>query len=237
MKIDLQGVSKQFGNQTALDGIDCEFDSGQLIALVGSNGAGKTTLLRTLATLYKPTTGQILFDQEPLSHQRLDLRSKLHYLDESPRLHGTAIDHICMSANLYDRSLTGLKARILGWLKDFGIFESAEATNLSRGQKYKAAFIGLLAASPQLWLLDEPFAAGADPTGISAIKREINKAVGAGHTVIYSTQIVELAEQFSDRVLVLHKGKLLVDIPSVEIQSARQDQTLARMFENLKAAK
>ncbi len=144
-----------------------------------------------------------------------------------------------MSATLYKRPLAGLKKKIVDWMRQFDLLDIAEkpVIRLSRGQKYKAAFIGLLAADPDLWLLDEPFAAGVDPPGISAIKRSINKVLGTGKTVVYSTQIVELAESFSDRVLVLHNGQLKSDFKTSELSTNTEEPTLARLFEQLKVTK
>lgn len=240
MKLELLDVCKKFGSETILDSIGCQFLPGELTALVGTNGAGKTTLLKLMATLYLPTAGKLMMDGELLHRDRLDLRARLHMLPDMPFfLRRTAIDHICMSATLYDRPIAGLKEQIVDWLKQFDMLESAEKniSTLSRGQKYKAAFIGLMAANPELWILDEPFAAGVDPTGISAIKRCVNKALGAGRTIIYSTQIVELAESFSDRVLLLHDGNIKADIPSAELNRSEDKHGLAQMFEHLRLAK
>ena len=236
MKISLRGVCKSFLDDSALKDIDLDIESGQLIAIVGTNGAGKTTILKSLSTLLSTDDGEIRMDGELLTHRRIDLRARLHFLDESPVLLGPVIDHICRVVHLYDRELPGLKEKIVAWLREFELLEVANRLGLSRGQKYKAAFVGLCAANPELWLLDEPFAAGVDPTGISAMKRAINKAVGAGSTVMYSTQIVELAESFSDRVLVMNRGKIELDIPTKQLQEAQHDNALARLFENLRVA-
>lgn len=236
MKISLRGIGKSFLDDSALDDIDLDIESGELIAVVGTNGAGKTTILKILATLLSTDEGEVRMDGELLTHRRIDLRSRLHFLEESPVLLGSTIDHICRVVHLYDRELPGLKEKILSWLREFELMEVAHRYGLSRGQKYKAAFVGICAANPELWLLDEPFAAGVDPTGISAMKRAINKAVGSGSTVVYSTQIVELAETFSDRILVMNRGKIELDIPTKQLKEAQHDNALARLFENLRMA-
>ena len=214
MEITLNGLSKHFGKKIVLDQLDCKLAGSTIVALIGSNGAGKSTLLKTLSTLYTPTHGEILIDGQPLSRNRIDLRRRLHFLSDSPFFVGnTPIDHVCMAATLYQRPLDQLKKQIIDWFRQFELLSVAEQSieTLSRGQKYKVAFVGLLAANPDLWLLDEPFAAGVDPGGIAVMRRCVNKAVGGGATVIYSTQIVELAEQFSNHLLVLHQGKITLD--------------------------
>ena len=240
MKIEIQELTKKIGNKAILDEIQLTLDPGNLVSLVGTNGAGKTTLLKTLATLYCPTTGEVRFDDAVLDRSRLDLRAKLHYLADQPHfLADLPIDHICLAATLYDRNLQELKPHIVDWLRQFDLLEIAETPikSLSRGQQYKVAFVGMLAINPELWLLDEPFAAGVDPTGISAIKRNLNKVLGAGASVIYSTQIVELAESFSDRVWILHQGRLRVDATTLELKTQSSAFGLGGILEQLRLSK
>ena len=240
MKIKLCGLSKRFGSTTILDSVESELGGGQVISLIGSNGAGKTTLLKMLATLSAPTSGEIYFDDQLLTRKRMDLRGRLHFLSDSPYfLSNNPVDHICLAAAYYNRSVEGLKTQIIDWLREFDLLEHADRpiATLSRGQKYKVAFVGLLAANPELWLLDEPFAAGVDPTGISVIKRKIDKRVGGGGTVIYTTQIVELASSFSDRILILNKGKLQVDSKTKDLNLDELAYGLAGVFEQLRMAK
>jgi ABC-type multidrug transport system ATPase subunit len=78
--------------------------------------------------------------------------------------------------------------------------------HLSRGQGYKTALAAMVLVSPDVWLIDEPFASGMDPNGISYFKRRSRQAASEGKLVIYSTQILDIAESFSDRVCVIHKG-------------------------------
>lgn len=240
MKMQLCGLTKGHGENKVLDSVDTEADAGELICLVGANGAGKTTLMKTMSTLFVPTEGKVFIDGEELSRNREDLRKKLHYLADSPFfLTNRPITHICQAAVLYGRPLLRVRQQIIGWLQQFDLLEKAEhkISSLSRGQRYKVAFIGMLAANPELWILDEPFAAGVDPTGISAIKRCIVKACGAGKTVIYSTQIVEIAEQFSDRIWVLHDSKLKIDAKSKEFSRDSQSFGLAGALERLRVTK
>src|SRR6185295_10404374 len=84
----------------------------------------------------------------------------------------------------------------------------SQLQNLSRGETYKAALAGILAVNPEVWLLDEPFASGMDPHGISMFKEHARAAVSEGRTIIYSTQILEVVEKFSDKVIIVHRGEL-----------------------------
>jgi len=94
-------------------------------------------------------------------------------------------------------------------------------SKLSRGQAYKAALAALLAVDAELLLLDEPFASGMDPNGITFLKREAPRAAAArGNTVVYSTQILDIAETLSDRLLIIELGQVRYYAPLGELQGA-----------------
>ena len=95
---------------------------------------------------------------------------------------------------------------------------NAPFATLSRGQRYKAVLATLLAIDPEVWLLDEPFASGMDPHGITAFNRHAREATARGRTIIYSTQILDAAERFSDRLCVIHRGKVRAFSATLELR-------------------
>jgi len=212
MKIELRSVSKSYGKARALDSASIEIGPGKIVAILGSNGAGKTTLLRCLAGLAAPDEGSILFDDEAFERDKLELRRRLFFLPDFPVVfyEMPVIRHIGMVLRVYQREEPGIEQRVLQLLKDFDLFTIAEnpLNTLSRGQVYKAALVALIAVNPEVWLLDEPFASGMDPHGINALKQCAREAAAQGRTVVYSTQILEVVERFSDRVCILHQGEV-----------------------------
>ncbi|MEK6239555.1 MAG: ABC transporter ATP-binding protein [Planctomycetales bacterium] len=212
MRIAIEDVTKSFGRMHALDKVKLPIDPGQVIVLLGSNGAGKTTLLNCLGAVYVPTEGRILFDDEPLERTRIDLRRRLMLLPDFPFVQpeATLIDHIGMTLRIWETDLEGMEDKVIGLLEDFDLLPLAEtkASSLSRGQLYKTAVVGMIAVDPDLWMLDEPFASGMDPHGLTAFRRHARAAAERGRTVLYTTQILELAEEFSDRVCIIHEGKV-----------------------------
>jgi len=97
-------------------------------------------------------------------------------------------------------------------LEEFALLERYDFPfkDLSRGQRYKAGLVALLAVNPDLWLVDEPFASGMDPPGIEAFKRYVQDASKAGKTIIFSTQILDVAEQLATEIFALHEARLHV---------------------------
>lgn len=188
--------------------------AGQVVAVIGLNGAGKTTLLRMLAGIMGATRGEIFFAGERFRRDRLDLRRRMMFLPDLPVLYydQTVIEHIALMLRVYERPDTPeIDDRVLTLLADLDLMPLAERPIqvLSRGQIYKAALAGLCAVQPDLWLLDEPFASGVDPQGLAVLKQRARASVAAGGTVIYSTQILEVAEKFCDLLCVIDRGKLV----------------------------
>jgi ABC-type multidrug transport system ATPase subunit len=238
MKIELRAVSKSYGKARALDRASLEIGAGQIVAILGANGAGKTTLLRCLAGIAAPDAGTIVYNDEPFERDKLELRRQLFFLPDFPVVfyEMSIIRHIGMVLRVYQKDHEGIEQRVLQLLKDFDLFTVAEnpLNTLSRGQVYKAALVALIAANPEVWLLDEPFASGMDPHGINTLKRYAREAVTQGRTIIYSTQILEIVEKFSDKVCILHQGEVRAFDSVTLLENARQGGGLEDIFRQLR---
>jgi ABC-type multidrug transport system ATPase subunit len=243
MHISLQGVTKTFGATRALDDVTAEISPGSIVAVVGANGAGKSTLLRLLSAVQIPTAGSICFDGEAFSRPRLDLRRRLMYLPDIPPIFplSTPLAHLAMVYNLYEAERADLSEFVVRVLEELDLLPLAECTvsTLSRGQAYKAALATLLTVDPELWLLDEPFAAGMDPQGQAVFRRYASKAAGRGRTVFYTTQILEIAELFSDYVMIIDHGKLFAfdSVRAIVGPSAARSGVLEGVFARLRETK
>lgn len=213
MQIELLGLSKRFPAGLALEDLTLQIQPGSIIAVIGLNGAGKTTLLRCLSGILAPTAGEIRYDGAVFRRARLDLRQRLMFLPDFPPAYAgmDGLEHIAMLLRAYGRDPAHVdETRIVEWLSEFDLLGLARQPvgGLSRGQLYKTALAGLLAVQPELWLLDEPFASGMDPQGHAALKHHARAAAAQGATVLYTTQILEIAERFCDQLIVLDHGRL-----------------------------
>ncbi len=233
MNLELVKISKTYGKERVLEDASATLGPG-VVAVLGYNGAGKTTLLRMLATLAVPDTGHILLDGEVLVRSRLDQRRRFFFLEDFPKFPYTLSCIQCLSTylRLWEVPLSAeLLARIMGWLEELHLIKSAHrpATELSRGEVYKLALVALLAINPELWLFDEPFASGMDPRGLTVFRREAAKAAKeGGRIVIYTTQMVDLACGFSDRVLTI-KDRCLASYDT-EKDVGRNSERLAALL-------
>lgn len=212
MLIQIEHLLKKFGRRRALDEVTLTIDPGQIVAVLGPNGAGKTTLLRCLTGVSQANAGRILFDGETFNRDRVDLRERFHFVPDFPYVYhdATVLQHIGMLLRAYSADENPVEEKVLDLLEDFEVLTLIDARlgNLSRGQLYKVALVALMSVDPEVWVLDEPFASGMDPHGIAAFRRHARSAVQRGRTVIYSTQLLELAEAFSDRVCIIAEGRV-----------------------------
>ena len=240
MLLELDSVSKRYGSVRALDRVSLSVAPGQLVAVLGANGAGKTTFLRLLAGVAAPDHGTVRFDHEPFRREDLGQRRRFFFLPDFPPLFPdeAVLRNLALILRLYEADRAGVETRLVELLRDFDLLTLADApvATLSRGQTYKVALVALLAVDPELWLLDEPLASGMDPHGLSAFKRHTRDAVARGRTVIYTTQVLDLVERFSDRVCLLHEGEVRAFAPVDELRSRAggDADVLERLFQQLR---
>jgi ABC-type multidrug transport system ATPase subunit len=241
MKIELRHAAKTYRKLRALDDLSLVIEPGQIVAVLGPNGAGKTTLLRSLAGIVALDRGQILYDDLPFDRSQVSQRRRFFYLPDFPLVFEemSVLRHIGVTLRLYGAEGDGAEDRVMRWLSEFDLLPLAEQpfVQLSRGQRYKAALAMFLSANTELWMLDEPFASGMDPQGIRVFKAAGREAASLGGTVIFTTQILEVAERFADRVCVIHNGRLKAFESIATLRSGYEVDggSLEKLFENLRS--
>lgn len=242
MHIECREIHKRFGRLSVLDRVTFTIEPGQIVALLGLNGAGKTTLLRILAGIVRPTHGAVYYDHALFERKRIDLRQRLMFLPDYPAAFPemTPLQHAGMVWRLYGRTPDRMAETVAELFQEFDVlpFCDTPLQLLSRGQAYKATLCAAIALNPEIWLLDEPFASGMDPLGVMAFKRHARQAAAAGRIVFYSTQLLDVAERFCDRVCVLHKGRVEAfdTLPGICSRVGRSDDALTALFQQLREA-
>lgn len=224
MHIELRNVTRRYGRVRALDGASLQLAPGQLVGILGLNGAGKTTLLRCLGGVVAPDQGQLLFDGRPFSRADIGTRRRFFFLPDFPMLFWdrSVSYNLSVILRLYGREGGDAPARSIEVLRNLDLLPVAgtAVAKLSRGQVYKVALAALFLVDPEVWLLDEPLASGIDPLAVSLFKRMARDAAARGCTVVYSTQMLDIAERFADRVIVLHEGRVRAFAAIEELRAA-----------------
>jgi heme exporter protein A len=210
-----RGLTQRFGRDVALWPLDLELQPGDRLAVLGGNGAGKTTLLRLLATVARPSTGELRLFGLPVETGRRALRPRIGYLAHQtglyPALRGRE------NLELFCR-LHGLpRARAAEMLEVVGLERRGDrlAGELSRGEQQRLALARSLLHDPELWILDEPDA------GLDSAGRGLLAPLAKGRTLVLATHDRALGEQLCPKTLLLHEGRAQ-EAPRLQIVDTRQ---------------
>lgn len=240
MNIILENITKKYKDKTAIQNINVELASGQLIGLIGKNGAGKTTLLKLLSTIIKPTNGRILLDNHDIVKSPNIMRNVLGYLPQEvfvyPNL--TALEYL-----YYVASVKGMKKReatqqINDLLSQFHLddVKNKRLGSYSGGMKQRIGIICALLNNPLIIIIDEP-TTGLDPEERITV-RNILSGLAKERIVLLSTHIVSDIEAVASRILMLQKGELIFNgTPNELISNAKGyvwEYTVSSLQENIK---
>ena len=208
--IQIQHVSKSFGEKEALHDVSLEIPEGKIFGLLGPNGAGKTTLIRIINRITIPGSGVVLFNGRPISDEDV---AKIGYLPEERGLYRKMkVGEQC----LYLAQLKGMSSReatkeLKKWFHKFGIEDwwYKKVEELSKGMAQKIQFITTVVHKPSLMILDEPFS-GFDPVNAELIRQEILRLKDEGATVILSTHNMESVEELCDEIALINASRLVI---------------------------
>ncbi|MEI6946219.1 ABC transporter ATP-binding protein [Paraflavisolibacter sp. H34] len=210
--LEARNVKKYFATQKAVDDISFSIVEGSIFGLLGPNGAGKTTLLRMITGIFYPDEGQILFDGQPFDALR-DI-ARIGYMPEERGLYKKM--KIGEQA-LYLAQLKGLSKKhalqLIGeWFErlEMQSWWNKRVEDLSKGMSQKLQFVTTVLHQPRLIILDEPFS-GLDPVNSNLIKDEIYRLAHQGATIIFSTHRMEQVEEICDHIILVNKGKKILD--------------------------
>ncbi len=206
--IRVTDFQKIYRKTVAVEGIDFEVGSSEILGLVGPNGAGKTTTLRTLAGIIRPTRGTLRVAGYDVVRDPIRAKRTLAYLPDNPRLFDalTVWEHLEFTASAYNLDSFELEAAEL--LRRFELEEKRDtpAEELSRGMKQKVVVACAYLQRPRAILFDEPLT-GLDPLGIRVLKQSIRERAEQGAAVIVSSHLLALVEDLCTSLLVLDRGK------------------------------
>ena len=238
--IEFQNVSKAYGATQALKDLNLSIQEGQIVGLIGHNGAGKSTTIKSLVSVINPTSGKILVDGFDLASHRLRIKQKIGYVADSPDLflRLTAQEFWDLVAASYGLNRQDYENRLVDLL---GLFDFADhryevIETFSHGMRQKVFVIGALLSDPDIWVLDEPMT-GLDPQAAFDLKQLMRAHADKGKTVLFSTHVLEVAEQLCDRLAILKKGELIFYGTVAELKAEHPDQSLEAIYLNLAGRK
>ncbi len=235
----VENLVKSFKGFRAVDGISFRVEPGEIVGLLGPNGAGKTTTLRCIAGILKPDSGRIQIGEFDLERQEQQAKRLLAFIPEMPNPYEllTVREHLKLVAMCYD-TLPLYAERADELLQRYELADKANALagTLSKGMKQKLAVVCALVHNAQVFLCDEPLM-GIDPRGQYTFKAELQRLRDEGAAILVSTHQLDTAERLCDRVIIMHKGRLLAEGTLGELQQRAQMEgsTLEEVFLRLTA--
>ncbi|MBL0712214.1 MAG: ATP-binding cassette domain-containing protein [Desulfosarcina sp.] len=211
--IQVEDLTKFYNDLCAVDHINLEIPKGEIMGLLGPNGAGKTTALRMLTGYFKPTSGSIRIKDYDIDEQPVTVKRLIGYLPESAPLYPGMLvfDYLTYIANIRGMGGESKRRRIHDLVGLCGLQGIMHKTigELSKGLKQRVGLAHAMMSDPEILILDEP-TSGLDPNQIVEI-RDIIRAIGREKTVILSTHILSEAEATCDRIVIIHKGRIVAD--------------------------
>jgi heme exporter protein A len=207
--IQVRGLTKAFGHQVALRGVNLDVAEGEFLTLFGPNGAGKTTLMRIVASLTRPTAGTVRVRGQDLGQAATSVRRHIGLISHNPLLYGdlTPDENLRFFARMYD--LGDAEARIDAMLEQVGLRARRRdpVRTFSRGMVQRLSIARAILHDPALMLLDEPYT-GLDLQAADMLRGVLQELASGERTVILTTHNLEQGLEMCDRAAILNRGKV-----------------------------
>lgn len=217
--LEVKGVSKFYGDFTALNKLDLSVKKGSIFGLLGPNGAGKTSLIRIINQITAPDEGEIFLNGAPLNPEHI---SSIGYLPEERGLYPKmkVYEQLVYLARLKGIDKSAAQNEVENWLDRFGIadWRHKMLEELSKGMAQKIQFIATVIHKPSLLIFDEPFT-GFDPVNTELIKNEIRTLRENGASVIFSTHRMESVEEICDEIVLINRGEKVLEGSIAEVKA------------------
>lgn len=228
--LNINGLTKKYGDKTAVDHLSLTIKGGEIYGFIGHNGAGKTTTLKACCGLIDFDEGEITVDGHSIQREPLLCKSTLAYIPDNPDMYNflTGYEYLNFVADVYGISAADRKERMEKYGEMLSITDAyaQPISTCSHGMRQKIAVISALIHKPKLILMDEPFV-GLDPSAAHMLKTIMKEHCEEGGAIFFSTHVLEVAEKLCHKVAVIKGGKL---IANGSMDQVRGDSSLEEVF-------
>lgn len=224
MSIEVEGISKLYGNQKALNNISFKVKKPEIVGFLGPNGAGKSTMMKILTTYLEPNEGFAKVNGFDVSNDKKHVQQSVGYLPEHNPLYLEMYvkEYLAFNASIYHVG----KQRIEDVIELTGLTQEAHKKigQLSKGFRQRVGLANALLHDPEVLILDEP-TTGLDPNQLVEI-RNLIKSIGKTKTIFLSTHIMQEVEAMCDRVIVINKGEIVADKKLTELRESKEQTVI-----------
>jgi ABC-2 type transport system ATP-binding protein len=234
--LEINHLKKYYATQKAVDDISFSLARGSIFGLLGPNGAGKTTLIRMITGIFYPDEGEILFNGRQFQPESDAIG--IGYMPEERGLYKKMKigEQAVYLAQLKGLSKADATRKTKEWFKKFKMesWWNKKVEDLSKGMGQKLQFVITVLHDPKLIILDEPFS-GLDPVNTNLIKDEIYKLAKDGASIIFSTHRMEQVEEICDHIILMNKGKKILDGTVHNVKQEFKENLFAIRLESIPA--
>jgi ABC-2 type transport system ATP-binding protein len=224
--LDVRGVSKRFGQTVAVDNLHLVVPRGSIYGVIGPSGAGKTTAIRMIMSILFPDSGSLTVLGKKSA---LDAKDRIGYLPEERGVYrkmkvAAFLAYLGQLKGVAHEEVSARASRLLARL-GLADTEKKKLEDLSKGMLQRVQFVGAIINQPDLLILDEPFS-GLDPVSVRMLKELIADERRRGATILFSTHVMANAEELCDHVVMIHKGRKVLDEPMAGLRRQYDPRTI-----------
>jgi ABC-2 type transport system ATP-binding protein len=234
--IATEHLTRRYGSTVAVSDLSLRVEPGEILGFLGPNGAGKSTTVKILAGLIPPTSGRTIVAGFDVATHPLEAKRRLGFVPEAPKLYETltadAFLDIIGALHHLDPATSRSRRNDLFDLFDLTTVRHKRVREYSKGMRQKVIVAAALIHQPDVLLLDEPFD-GLDANAALVMKTLLKEMAREGRTILFSSHILEVVERICTRILIIDKGRQLVDGTAADICRSTGTTTLEEAFARL----
>lgn len=235
MTVTITNMTAGYTQVPVVKDISFEVQEGQITGLIGLNGAGKSTTIKAITSLLKPFSGEVTINGLSALDNARDYRQSIAVIPESPVLYEelTFREHIELTARAYQQDTQRTLAKAMELVEAFRLTKQLDwfPAYFSKGMKQKVLIVCALMLDVPVYVVDEPFL-GLDPLGIRTLLRVLQEKKEAGAAILMSTHVLDTAEKYCDRFVVLHEGEVKAkgDLQTLKEEVTVDEQSLEEIY-------
>lgn len=234
--LSITNLKKNYGTKEVLKGVTFHVNRGQIIGYIGPNGAGKSTTVKIMLGIEDDYSGEVKIFGKTISNGEVDYKKRIGYVPEIAEVYDnlTAQEYLTFVGELYgmENQMVEYKAKQLMDLFGIGEVFHSRIISYSKGMRQKLLIISSLLHNPDLLFFDEPIN-GLDANSVMIFKEIMAQLAEQGKTIFYSSHIMDVVEKISNRIILLHDGKIAADGSFEDLKQQNQEGSLEQIFNQL----